>query len=158
MSNRTLYFVFILALVCGFAPRSNGEMIDQRNFAIDTYSPTPNEILLAEQRARKYWARNAARYGSNPVYLGVETSRIFESEIVQNLWPKLINSETAISFFSKSPGRHHAEVDLTGVMIFDTRSGSFVGNRGFVLVDTPNRGSVARIGDYIARYIGTGRW
>jgi len=77
---------------------------------------------------------------------------------VQNLWPKLINSQTAVSFFSKSPGRHHTEVDLTGVMIFDTRSGSLVGNRGFVLVDTPSRGTVVRLGDYIARYIGTGRW
>jgi hypothetical protein len=158
MSNRILYFLFILSLVFGFGLRVSGETIDQRNFAIDTYYPTPNEIHLAEQRAQKYWAKNAMRYGSNPVYLAVETSKIFESEIVQNLWPKLINSQTAVSFFSKSPGRHHTEVDLTGVMIFDTRSGRLVGNRGFVLVDTPSRGTVVRFGDYIARYIGTGRW
>jgi len=42
-------------------------------------------------------------------------------------------------------------------MIFDTRTGTFVSNRGFVSVDTPSRGRVARFGDYIARYIGTGR-
>jgi hypothetical protein len=158
MSIRILYFVSILSLACGFGWRSSGEMIDQRNFAIDTYYPTPNEIHLAQQRAQKYWAKNATRYGSNPVYLAVETSKIFESEIVQDLWPKLINSQTATSFFSKSPGRHHTEVDLKGIMIFDTRTGSFVGNRGFVLVDTPSRGKVARFGDYIARYIGTARW
>ena len=158
MSGRILYFVFILSLVCGSGGCSSVETVDQRNFAIDTYYPGPNEIHQAEQRAQKYWAKNAKRFGSDPVYLAVETSKIFESEIVQNLWPKLINSQTAISFFSKSPGRHHTEVDLTGVMIFDTCTGSFVDNRGFVLVDTPSRGTVARFGEYTARYIGTGRW
>ena len=86
-SNRILHFLFILSLVFGFGLRVSGETIDQRNFAIDTYYPTPNEIHLAEQRAQKYWAKNAMRYGANPVYLAVETSKIFESEIVQNLWP-----------------------------------------------------------------------
>jgi len=151
-------FVFVvLSFVVGFGSRSSSEMIDQRNFAIDTYYPAPNEIRLAEQRARNYWAKNANRYGSNPVYLAVETSKIFESEIVQNLWPKLINSQTTTSFFAKSPGKRHTEVDLKGIMIFDTRTGTFVSNRGFVSVDTPSRGRVARFGDYIARYIGTGR-
>jgi hypothetical protein len=151
-------FVFVVLLfVVGFGPRSSGEMIDQRNFAIDTYYPTPNEIPLAEQRARNYWAKNANRYGSNPVYLAVETSKIFESEIVQDLWPKLINSQTTTSFFTKSPGRHHTEVDLKGIMIFDIRTGTIASNRGFVLVDTPSRNCVARFDDYIARFIGTGR-
>ncbi len=150
-------FVFVvLSFVVGFGSRSSGEMIDQRNFAIDTYYPTPNEIRLAEQRARNYWAKNANRYGSNPVYLAVETSKIFESEIVQDLWPKLMNSQTTTSFLSRSL-KHRPEVDLKGIMIFDTRTGNFVSNRGFVSVDTPSRGCVARFGDYIARYIGTGR-
>ena len=158
MSTSIFRFVLVVLLfVAGLGPRSNGEMIDQRNFAIDTYYPAPNEIRLAEQRARNYWAKNANRYGSNPVYLAVETSKIFESEIVQDLWPKLINSQTTSTFFSKSPGKHHAEIDLTGIMIFDTRTGTVTGNRGFVLVDTPSRGRVARFGDYVARYIGTGR-
>jgi hypothetical protein len=87
MSNRILYFVFVLSLVCGCGTRPSGETIDQRNFAIDTYYPSANEIHLAEQRAQKYWAKNAKRFGPNPVYLAVETSKIFESEIVQNLWP-----------------------------------------------------------------------
>jgi hypothetical protein len=157
MSNCVVRFALLVFLLAGFNGRSNGEVVDQRNFAIDTYYPTPNEIHLAEQRAQKYWAKNAKRYGSNPVYLAVETSKIFESEIVQNLWPKLINSDTTTSFFSKSPGKHHSEVDLKGIMIFDTRTGSFVSNHGFVSVDTPSRGRVARFGDYIARYIGTGK-
>ena len=156
-TNPLRFVLVVLLLVVGFGPRSSGEMIDQRNFAIDTYFPGANEIRLAEKRARNYWAKNANRYGPNPVYLAVETSKIFESEIVQDLWPKLIKSQTTSSFFSKSPGRHHTEVDLKGIMIFDTRTGTVAGNRGFVLVDTPGRGRVARFGDYVARYIGTGR-
>jgi hypothetical protein len=48
--------------------------VDNRNFAIDTYFPTANEIQLAEGRARNYWARNGARFGPEPRYLAVETS------------------------------------------------------------------------------------
>ena len=152
-------FLLILAglLAAGFVCRSSGEKVDQRNFAIDTYYPKANEVYLAEQRAQKYWAKKAQRYGTEPVYLAVETSKIFESEIVQDLWPKLINSETTTSFFAKSPGRHRTEVDLKGIMIFDTRTGRFVSNRGYVSVDTPSRGTVARFGEYLARFIGTAR-
>jgi hypothetical protein len=128
-----------------------------RDFAIDTYYPKPNELRLAEGRARRYWAKNAARYGPTPAYLAVETSKIFESEIVQDLWPKLINAETTSSFFAGAAGAHRARVDLKGVMIFDARTGHFVSGRGYVAVDTPRRGQVARFGTYLARYIGTGR-
>jgi hypothetical protein len=156
MSKSAVRLVLVVFILSGLGTRSRAESFDPRNFAIDTYYPTPNEIHLAEQRARKYWARNASRFGPNPTYLAVETSKIFESEIVQDLWPKLINSNTTTSFFAKSPGRHHTEVDLKGIMIFDTRTGYATSNRGFVSVDTPNRGQVARFGDYVARYIGTG--
>ena len=75
-----------LAFVC-FAflffalPALRAEKIDNRNFAIDTFSPTQNEIRLAEQRARNYWAKHATRFGSNPVYLAVEASKIFPGEV-----------------------------------------------------------------------------
>jgi hypothetical protein len=68
-------------------PTLRAEKIDNRDFAIDTCYPAPNEIRLAEERARNYWARHAHRFGSNPVYLAVEASKIFPAE-VQNLWPK----------------------------------------------------------------------
>jgi hypothetical protein len=42
-------------------------------------------------------------------------------------------------------------------MIYDTKTGHLVGDQGYVSVDTPNPGEVARFGDYTARYIGTGR-
>jgi len=149
-----LFFAFLFFAL----PTLRAEKIDNRNFAIDTCYPTPNEIRLAEERARNYWAKHAARFGSNPVYLAVKTSKIFPGE-VQDLWPKLMNSETTASFFSRGPDQQtYSSLELVGIMIFDTRTGRFVGNSGFISVDTPPLGRVARFDGYIARYIGFGNW
>jgi hypothetical protein len=43
-------------------------------------------------------------------------------------------------------------------MIFDIRTGHFVGNQGFIAVDTPHLGGLARFDGFIARYIGFGNW
>jgi hypothetical protein len=134
------------------------ERIDNRNFAIDTYYPTPNELRLAEQRARQYWAKHSAKFGSNPAYLAIETSTIFPGE-VQGLWPKLIDSETTASFFAHGLDRQtYSSLHLRGIMLFDVRTRELVGIRGFVSVDTPRLGGVARFDNYLARYIGFGNW
>jgi hypothetical protein len=146
-----LLFAFLVTAL----PELRAEKIDNRDFAIDTCYPTPNEIQLAEQRARKYWAKHVGRFGSNPFYLAVVTSKIFPGQ-VQDLYAKLINSETTASYFSRR--RTYSILELKGIMIFDTRTGHFVGNRGFISVDTPPLGGVARFDDYIARYIGFGNW
>jgi hypothetical protein len=148
MSRAALICLCLIVLGCA---ASNS--VDYRNFAIDTYSPTPNEILLAEASARNYWARNGARFGPESRYLAVETSKVFP---YQGLYPKLINSETTASFFSQADTNYRS-LQLLGIMIYDTKAGHFVGDQGYVSVDTPNPGEVARFGDYIARYIGTGR-
>jgi hypothetical protein len=149
------YAVFLVfALLVASPPAMRAEKIDNRNFAIDTYYPAPNEVRLAEARIRDYWTRNAARYGSNPVYLAIVTSKIFPSE-VQLLYPKLINSETTASYFSQRRGGY-SNLQLKGIMIYDTRTGHFVSNYGFISVDTPPRGSVARFDDYLARFVGIG--
>jgi len=128
---------------------------DNRNFAIDTYFPSTNEIQLAEGRARNYWARNGARFGPEPRYLAVDTSNLFP---YGGLYPKLINSETTASFFSHGvESNTYSNLVLTGVTIYDTKTGHVVGNQGYVSVDTPNPGEVARFGNYTARWIGTGR-
>ena len=150
-----LLFIYLALIFSALAPL-RAEKIDHRNFAIDAFYPTPNEIQLGEERARRYWAKNGTRYGSNPVYLAVVTSKVFPSE-VQLLYPKLINSETTASFFSRRRGGF-SNLQLQGVMIFDTRTGSFVGHSGYICVDTPPRGRVARFEHYLARYIGFGNW
>ena len=146
------------ALLLFAIPALRAEKIDNRNFAVDICNPTSNEIRLGEARARNYWAKHSARFGPNPVYLAVETSKIFPSE-VQNLWSKLINSQTTGSFFSRGPDQQtYSSLELIGIMIFDTRTGHFVGNSGFISVDTPPLGRVARFDGYLARYIGFGNW
>src|SRR6202795_1643577 len=144
-----LFFAFLLTAL----PVLRAEKIDNRNFAFDTYYPTPNEIQLAEQRARKYWAKHAARFGSNPFYLAVLTSIIFPG-VVQGLTLKLNLSETTAS----NRRRSYSYLEIKGVMIFDIRTGHFVGNMGFMSVDTQPLGSLARFDHYIARYIGFGNW
>ncbi len=52
--------VLFFALLLTALPELRAEKIDNRNFAIDTCYPTPNEIQLAEQRARVHWARRRA--------------------------------------------------------------------------------------------------
>ena len=100
-----LPFFFVAFLLTTLQPL-RAEKIDNRNFAIDTYYPTPNEIRLAEQRAAQILEKACCKIWLNPVYLAVETSKIFPGEI-QDLWPKLINSETTASFFS-----HGLDADL----------------------------------------------
>src|SRR5271166_482594 len=144
-----LFFAFLLTALAEL----RAEKIDNRNFAFETYYPTPNEIQLAEQRAHKYWAKHAARFGNNPFYLAIVASKIYPGD-VQLLTPKLNHSETAAS----NRRRSYSYLEIKGVMIFDTRTGHFAGNRGFMSVDTPPLGGVARFDDYIARYIGFGNW
>jgi hypothetical protein len=146
--------IILICLCLSILGCAASDGFDNRNFAIDTYSPTGNEIQLAEGRARNYWDRNGARFGAETRYLAVETSNLFPYE---GLWPKLINSETTASFFGHGVDRDpYSNLKLKGVMIYDTKTGHFVGNQGYVSVDTPNPGEVARFGDYTARWIGTG--
>jgi len=146
----------ILAFLLTMLPSLRSEKVDNRDFAIDTCYPRANEIQLAEARAGRFWAKYASRYGPEPRYLAVETSKIFPSE-VQDLYPKLINSETTASFFSRPSKDLYSNLQLLGIMIYDTKTGRFVSNQGYISVDTPSRGRVARFGPYVARYIGTGR-
>ena len=151
--NPTFYLLFAFSFTVLAIVRA--ERIDNRNFAIDTCFPNPNAIQLAEGRARAYWAKYASRFGAEPRFLAVETSKVFPGE-VQDLYPKLINSETTASFFSHGKRNSYSNLQLLGVMIFDTRTGRFVSKQGYISVDTPPPGSVARFGPYIARYIGWG--
>ena len=73
------------------------------------------------------------------------------------VYVKLINSETTGSFFSRNRGSKYSNLYLKGVTIYDTKTGHIVGSQGYVSVDTPNPGQVARFGDHMARWIGTGR-
>jgi hypothetical protein len=149
-ATKSIFLVCFCAFMFGCAGRNS---VDHRNFAIDTCSPTQNEIQLAQGRAKSYWAKHASSFGSESRFLAVEASRPFPDEI-QDLYQKLINSQTTASFFGQ--GGDYSELDLHGIMIYDTKAGQFVSNQGYVCVDIPARGSVARFGPYTARYVGWG--
>ena len=65
------------------------ESIDQRKFALDTFSPTPNDVRVAEKRVQTYWNKHKAQYGANTRYLAA--GAILSGDVL-DLWPKLINS------------------------------------------------------------------
>jgi hypothetical protein len=142
-------------LVAGCA--RDGRRVDDRNFAIDTYRPNPNELRLAEARVRSYSGRNPALSRSKPPYLAVTAGVIFPSEIPQNLYATLISAETTASVLARG-GEDLAYHDflLHGIVIFDARTGRLVSNQGYVAADTPQLGEIARFGNYFARFIGTG--
>lgn len=147
---------FIACLCTIMLGCAENDSVDHRNFAIDTSSPTPNEIQLAKGRATNYWKRNASHLGPETRYLAVEASKLFPANI-QELYPKLINSETTASFFGQGGGSY-SDMEFSVVMIYDVKAGHFVSNQGYVCVDTPPLGRMARFDDYMARYIGTGSW
>jgi hypothetical protein len=68
-----------------------------------------------------------------------------------------MNSETTATFLARvDESSPYSDLVLKGVTIYDTKTGHVVSNQGYVSVDTPNPGEVARFGDYTARWIGTG--
>ncbi|MBV9490829.1 MAG: hypothetical protein JO069_14090 [Verrucomicrobia bacterium] len=144
----------ILCLCLSLFGCSHLDTVDNRDHAIDTYYPKPNEIQLAQNRVSRYWQDNLRRLPPT-TYLAVSATKVFPSEI-QGLWPKLINSETTASFFAHGRKFNYSNLNAYCIMIYDTAANRFVSNRGFVTVDLPPRGSIARWDGYMARYIGSG--
>lgn len=152
---KCFFFSVICFLMAGCAVDAG--RADRRNFAIDTFRPNPNEMRLAEAQARNYLRRNGALSRSESPYLAVTAGVIFPSEITQDLWAKLIDGRTTASVLVRG-GEELAYHDfqLSGIVIFDARTGRLVGRQGYVAADTPQRGEIVRFGDYFARFIGTG--
>jgi hypothetical protein len=126
------------------------DRVDNRNFAVDAYSPTPKEIQLAQQRAQHYWLKHSQRFHNPTRYLAVDTTSTSGGDI----YPKLIRSETTATYFSQdsqTPSLH-----ASCIMIYDTVTSRFVSDSGYISIDLPPRGSVARWDSYMARYIGWG--
>ena len=151
---RLLVMKRLLTLTCilFWVVAGKAESIDQRDFALDTFSPTPNDVRVAEKRVNTYWNKHKA--GTNTRYLAVEAGAILSGD-VQELWPKLINSDTATDFFAHGGRNTYSNLSLTGILIYDTSNNRFV-LPGFVSVDLPRRNHLARWDGYIARFIGTG--
>jgi hypothetical protein len=130
---------------------ANSERIENRDYAFDTYYPTPNEIQLAQRRAQRYWQKNSQRFKNPTKYLAVYVTSIVQGDVNQDLYSKLMNSETTTSFFET-----YSSLNASCIMIYDPVTNRFVSDLGYASVDLPPRGSVARWAGYTARYIGWG--
>jgi hypothetical protein len=150
--------IVILSLFFSFIVNDLAETADLRDFSIDTFWPNPNEMRIAEKHCQNYWAKHRAQYSANTRYLAVEAAAVFPAEIVNDLWLKLINSDTATDFFAHGDRFSYSNLDLKGILIYDTVNNRFVSRWGYVSVDLPRRNQLARWDRYVARFIGTGRW
>jgi hypothetical protein len=138
--------MYLCLLLAGCA---NSEKVDSRNYAFDTYYPTPNEIQLAQKRAQRYWAKNSQRLTYPTKYLAVYVTSIVQADVNQGLYSKLINSQTTSSFFDT-----YSSLNASCIMIYDTTTNGFVSNQGYASVDLPSRGAIAHWDGYTAKYIG----
>ena len=138
--------MYLCLLLAGCA---NSEKVDNRDYAFDTYYPTPNEIQLAQKRAQQYWAKNSQRLKNPTKYLAVYVTSVVQGDVNQGLYSKLINSETTSSFFDT-----YSSLNASCIMIYDTATNGFVSNQGYASVDLPSRGAIARWDGYTAKYMG----
>lgn len=152
MLRQTLFLFALLLPACN---SMNSTGVDRRDFGVDRCFPRPNEIQIAEEHARRYWRKNAARVGPEPRYLAVETSCIPGTQLNAEFSAKLDRSETTGSFFAQS-GIDDYPMVVYGVMLFDTETDRIIGRQGYVFVDRPAPEQVVRVGDQLARYIGVG--
>jgi hypothetical protein len=139
----------LICLCLLLAGCANSEKIDNRNYAFDSYYPTPNEIQLGQKRAQRYWAKNSQRWKNPTRYLAVYVTSIDQGDVNQNLYSKLINSQTTTNFFET-----YSSLNASCIMIYDTATNGFVSNQGYASVDLPSRGAIARWDGYTAKYIG----
>jgi hypothetical protein len=146
---------FAVAMLLSACGTMNSAKVDNRDFAVDTYYPASNEIRLAEQRAHQYWQKNSGRLGAEPRYLAVEASTLLAAELSAEFSIKLDRSQTSGAYFTQGISSNSKQ-GLSGVMIFDTQTDRSVGPIGYIIVDTPSRGRIVRVADYMARYIGAG--
>jgi hypothetical protein len=149
-----MLFSGYLGLLCGCSFSDSSEA-DNRDYAVETCYPAPNEIQIAEQRARDYWQKNGSRVGPEPHYLVVAASSMLAAELNAEFSIKLDHSATSAAYFTQGISSSSKQ-GVQGYLIFDTETGRAVSPQGYIIIDTPPRGQIVRVAQYTARYIGSG--
>jgi hypothetical protein len=129
------------------------QQVDARNYVVGSYDATINEARIAEIRVWHYWLKNRSRLGAKTRYVAIVAASVMPGDVVQLMWENMINAQTGSAFLLPAewnPGR------MRCVMIYDTENSRFVSQHGYLVIETPHRGKLARFGDYIAIYIDTG--
>lgn len=149
MKSPLIIVVGLLLAAC-----AQTELSRQTDLSIDTYRPPPNALTIAETRAQKYWAKHQAELGRGTRYLAIESDSI-PSANISDLYSKLTRSP-GVNGSDVEDYEINDDIDIFCINIFDTRTGKLVSAQGYAVVDEPDRGSWARFGRYIAKFIGTG--
>jgi hypothetical protein len=144
---KTAFLLLSACLLTGCVTRDS-RTSDSRDYAITRCEIQPGEIEVAQNRARKYLSRHA----TEARLLAVQADSVSASEI-QDLWVKLGRSETSSSAYAQWRNRCPK---LWCVLIVDRSTQLPLTNQGYVLANTPARGTIAQIGARRALYIGTG--
>jgi hypothetical protein len=126
---------------------------DPRDFAVTTCAANPNEIQLAQKRARTYLSRHPGA-AADVGLLAVEADYLFPSE-VPDLWIKLSRSQTSSSAYLQRRGQ---SFKLFCVLLVHKATLLPLTSQGYVLANTPALGAIANVGGHRALYIGTGNF
>ncbi len=129
------------------------ETSQNTDLSIDTYSPPPNSLAIAESHAKEYWAKNQELVGRDTEYLAIQSDTIFSDQI-PDIYRRLEYSPGVSSSALEDYGNNN-HLEVYCVNIFDTRSGKLY-PVGYAVVDLPRVRHVARFGPYTATYIGRG--
>lgn len=128
-----------------------GTRTDPRDFAVSSCELTPQEIEVAQRRAKNYLSRHPAVAGDVRL-LAVEADSVFPSE-VSDLWVKLGRSQTSSSAYMQRRGE---SFKLWCIVLIDRSTLLPVTNQGYLLSNTPARGEIVQIGGHTVLYVGRG--
>lgn len=141
--------LFLVLALCGCAA-PQGTRTDSRDFAVSTWSVSPQATQLAQKRARNYLKRHS--YVAEDVrLLAVIADSVFPSE-VPDLWVKLGRSETSSSAYLQRRGQ---TFKLWSVVLID-RTTLKPTRSGYLLANTPAEGEIVWMGGHKVLYVGRG--
>ena len=148
-----LFLLLTIALYSGCSSLYSSRT-DNRDFAVDTYPLAQAPMDQAALRAQRFWARHAAQYGAEPNLLAVEAYMVDSGVLGASFTVKINHSETTASYSIR--GASDGTQSVTGVVIYDIKTGRLYDTTGYIFVDTPSIGTVIHVGNLVARYIGRG--
>jgi hypothetical protein len=124
---------------------------DTRDYTVALATAYPNEANIAQERVTKYLARlkpeKRDQIAQNE-YLAVESTEVQAREV-----PGLAGKITGQTGGYTDRGTQMCKF----IMIFDAKTGKPLSNEGYIILDTPQRGTLGIFGGYTAVYIGNGK-
>jgi hypothetical protein len=115
MKTPPLVILIATSLIAACAQTESSNLV---NLAIDTYTPPPNALRIAETRAKQYWAKHQNELGKSTRYLAIESDTILSADI-PNLYSKLTKSP-GVNSSDIEEYQANNDIDIFCINIFDT--------------------------------------